>query len=1026
MMEHGDRLRKTTTGSRRGLAMMLLACILMAPLTVRSAIEPMEDLPPGLGGTDYLVDLSTVVNAESSIEFPSEFVTVRRIPFRIVNPQNGAHLFLEPIGWPDWDTDPSSFSAVYDARPRAPDPKRAMVDIPVDDYSDVYLLAYAEDDEAFSNLMTLRIGAFGGRGQTTIEDFEIEIPRASATRGPGVMQTISIDEAQRLFLIRVPIQRNFSQLYSEQNAIDVDITKEVRLAIRRPDPNRFNYRPLGLPSGVRIYAMTFRRASPRMTVNATEADQVFVAPDAPAYEIRLDRVRRGNYQVEAAVTGPYGESLVFETDWQTLANNQRGVRFQLPMPVETYGYYEAEIRLMSGRPDRKSVALRHTTTFALLPEIDRPYRDDSPFGTWDFWGGHYTPNDPDMMGPAKVKLGLRYTMMARGDREILEPYGLLDGRDQMAAGRGGNAVPGLVERYAEKGDDSYPPILMLFHENAISGPHISRTPDVFTGADPYEFDENEQERFDNMWNDAMAAAADIREHFPKTEIYFGNGNPHLMEEFLRREFPKEFFGSRGNEAGSFGRMPETQPLNWVANNAGLFMDRMIMDHYGYEDAPLRQNFEITYPSTNPGNLSLNTQANYFIRHIVHSMAWEIPLIRVGMMTDVGNSYYHSNWGSSGFMFGLPNVSPKPAYVAMATLTQQLDGAQLHRVIEVPDAPTVFMVEFSRRAGGYVAVAWTPRGSRALRIGGAQPSTPRVTDRMGNTRDAATVNNGFELELSPSPVFIRSEAPLNEIIARPSAHRGPPADEEPSHVVTALDDVSEWTVDTEPNLQLEVFNHKEPRRKGNFAYTPADIEGPDGEQASVLKISPQFPVEGSHYLRAYSVLRHDGGIEIEGEPTEIGLMVHGNAGFGRVIFELSDASGQKWISIGAAARGDRPNRWLQDWLGAEEFAKIEGSFQSDWNANDVWGRSVINFEGWRYLSMPLPGNYPGEGYHWPYSSQWFYDGDGVVHYPLQVDALIFTAPENVLKFTRYEPPSDYAFHVRDLRVSYRPVESIGPE
>ena len=93
---------------------------------------------------------------------------------------------------------------------------------------------------------------------------------------------------------------------------------------------------------------------------------------------------------------------------------------------------------------------------------------------------------------------------------------------------------------------------------------------------------------------------------------------------------------------------------------------------------------------------------------------------------------------------------------------------------------------------------------------------------------------------------------------------------------------------------------------------------------------------------------------------------------------------------------------------------------------MWGRSAINFEGWRFLTFPLPGNYPGEGYHWPYSSQWHSDGDGVVHYPLTLRALIFTAPENVLTFTRYAPPADYAFEVRDLRAGYRPLAEIGAE
>ena len=339
----------------------------------QKTLEPLDTLPPGLGGMDYLVDLSTVTNATDGLSFPAEYVKIRNIPFRLTDPKNGAHLFLKDIGWSDWESDPSGYSAAYDARPRKHDPRRTMVDVPVDDYSDIYLLAVAEDDEAFSNLMTLRIGAFGGRAQLTVEDFKIEIPRAAATRGPGVVQSIPLDEARRLFLVRVPIKRNFGQLYSERLALDVDITKEMRLAIRRPDPNRFNLRPLGLPSGVRLYAMTFRRSRVQMTVAGRERDHVFVAPDTPEYRVTMGRVSRGNYQVEAEVTGPDGETHLFESDWQTLRGNEPEVTFTLPLPVETYGYYAAEIRLMSGKPERKGVVLAHKTSFALLPKSDRPY-----------------------------------------------------------------------------------------------------------------------------------------------------------------------------------------------------------------------------------------------------------------------------------------------------------------------------------------------------------------------------------------------------------------------------------------------------------------------------------------------------------------------------------------------------------------------------------------------------------------------------------------------------------------------------
>ena len=150
------------------------------------------------------------------------------------------------------------------------------------------------------------------------------------------------------------------------------------------------------------------------------------------------------------------------------------------------------------------------------------------------------------------------------------------------------------------------------------------------------------------------------------------------------------------------------------------------------------------------------------------------------------------------------------------------------------------------------------------------------------------------------------------------------------------------------------------------------------------------------------------------------MVNGNGGWGRIIFELEDASGQRWISIGAEQTGE-PTRWLADLLSPEEFAALKTSGVNDWNTDDPWGRSYINFEGWRYLKFPLPGNYPGEGYHWPYSSQWRYSGDGVVKYPLTFKKLIITIPEKALYLKDYRAVPRQEIYLKDLTVTYRPPE-----
>ena len=129
---------------------------------------------------------------------------------------------------------------------------------------------------------------------------------------------------------------------------------------------------------------------------------------------------------------------------------------------------------------------------------------------------------------------------------------------------------------------------------------------------------------------------------------------------------------------------------------------------------LTQCHEICYPNTNPGNLSLTTQADYFVRHALHSLAWGIPQIRMGIISDVGASYYYSNWGASGFVNAYPEMNVKPSFVALATMTWVLDGAKFNKVVDL-GSPSLYGMAFDRPDGKHVLALWTIRGRRPVSL-----------------------------------------------------------------------------------------------------------------------------------------------------------------------------------------------------------------------------------------------------------------------------------------------------------------------
>ncbi len=954
-------------------------------------------------GVNVTVPLDALAHDLSGLELPiaDKRIAIGNIPFDLVSRPDADNLFLKSAEWPDWKADPSSYYSAYDKGPETPgDPRRPLFKIPVGDYSAVYLLAACENDPSYSQTVSFRIGAMDGARRVTLHDFSAVVPRFNETkkRSTDIVQTIPVKQGN-LFVVRVPLGLAFAQDFDDEWAFDVEVTKELHLAVRRPDPCRYQIRPIGLPSGVHIYGMTLQRAPVQMKVTGSEPGHVFNRPDAPTFRVDLATSRKGNYVLETVSTDYYGQTTTTRSDELPLAANQK-TSATIAVNVPKLGYHALTIRVMSGRAE----VLRRETTFAVLPPDKRKHRDDSPFGTWDFCGGHFTPNDPHLTGPLYVKAGLRYGMFSYSAEERKQ-YGILPGSEPRSAAD-------LAKRL-EKDPLSLTNVL-VFHEHAISGPHIMRTPDVFTGRTPYKLDENEQKRFDKLWEEAHQTAKDVRTQFPKAQLAFGNGNPHLLEEFLRHKFPTELFDSRGNECGSFMRMPETQPLDFVANNAGLWMDRQILDHYGYGDKPITQCYEVGYPCTNPGNLTLDEQANYFVRHMLHSLVWKIPLIRMGSITDMGNSYFHSNWGASGMCFSKPDVRPKPSYVAVATMTSQLDGAKFSRILPTGSA-SVYAVEFARRDGSYVTAIWTLRGTRSVTCINSDSETS-VVDLMHNVCLTETFEAGtVTFKISPAPVFVSSKNPLGKVTLGEPQYDGRPTKTDKPFVVSPLANLKDWEIETARSSELEFYNFENPRRLGKFQYEPIAVL--NGEK-NALRVTPQLPVEGSGFLPMYAVLAHKSGIELPGEPTEIGLLVHGNSGWGRVMFELEDADGERFISIGAAAKGE-PTRWMADWMPAEELAKMKEMSVSDWNTNDPRQRSRFNFDGWRFVRFPLPGQYAGEGYHWPDNSQWKSSADGIVKYPLKFKKLVLELPEKVLTLNEYAAPIRPDIAIKDLTVTYLP-------
>lgn len=145
-----------------------------------------------------------------------------------------------------------------------------------------------------------------------------------------------------------------------------------------------------------------------------------------------------------------------------------------------------------------------------------------------------------------------------------------------------------------------PPLALIFHETSVSLRHIMRIPELFTDQPRFKFEPDEEKTFKKMFDGAVQAAREMRAKYPKVHLRFGNGAHATKEAFYQAKFPAELFDSGGNESPSLGRFPETQPPDPVAYNAGIWMDRQLLDAYGYKNKPVTVCHEACYTTSSPG------------------------------------------------------------------------------------------------------------------------------------------------------------------------------------------------------------------------------------------------------------------------------------------------------------------------------------------------------------------------------------------------------------------------------------------
>ena len=464
-------------------------------------------------------------------------------------------------------------------------------------------------------------------------------------------------------------------------------------------------------------------------------------------------------------------------------------------------------------------------------------------------------------------------------------------------------------------------------------------------------------REDELFELGVKAAKFIRAKFPQLKIIAGNsgGSSGMIAVMLRRGFPRELIDYLGNEATGQTFAPEK--LN-PHTTGGIWLMGETARKFGY-DIPLAGCFE--YTSRAERDLGAQRHAEWYARDMLIGLAYRFPTISPAGIEDVGNCYYDTLWGASGLCQRNPLHYPKPAYVALATLTKVLDSVKLVRQMPTGSS-SAYALEFER-GNDRIYALWTPRGECEMELEFPTDTAVAQVEFYGRQHSLKTKGKRLTITAASAVNYIISPIAATKITAgkRAFPNHQPPAG---TQVISRMDDLAQWQlVPDEQTITTPL------RRPGKFDIRQVN----DAEKGACLELELKREGEVPHVVGEYTALRLKKPLPIPGKPHTVGVWVKGDSSWGRIFWEIEDAKGERWRS------------------------------SKDLDGGDWGNQSAIDFDGWCFVTFPLtresPARHiePGAGI-----GQWQGKTDGILAYPLKLVGLYVQTHRQSLDLTQMKP------------------------
>ena len=914
-------------------------------------------------------------------------------------------------------------------------PGRFMFAAPMDEYDRLYVLAASDSSRPDSiGTFTAQFVSPGECGHPkSFTSPEVPSFRAAPADAKAPVCTVKTasGETRYLHLVEIPLDFAAMREFAYQPILQFELTKGVDVWREWPDPSYGSVHAAGPPTRVHVFGVTLRKAALPVTFEPTALAGLFTEGEKAGFDIAFanrDAKRAQRVHAELRLRSHDGtDAATLAADW-ALAPGAT-VTNRLEYAPKRFGHYDVKLVWLTGGGRGVAPTTNvYPRTFAYIRARPHGRRGidakGTLFGFW-FWPGgeHNTLPDCQQLELAG-KLGMDtyggHGHSREGDpasKAVLEKYGMVsymgfdlhqynefksvvqpDGTRLLGDTNKWNKVKdGTLAPYVQNASSVVDPALAVFFGEP-GGIGTEAVPPPFYGEPWPAMTEAQRTMYYRFAYNAATYIEAVRARSKTAKIVLPWGDPVFATRFVMdtksKETPwlKELMGT-APDLPTFGRLPEAQVTQCCSLNR-MYLFNEIWRQYRPDRKPFHVSMEapFTMPMGPAYCLDEDRRAAHFVRaalvYCAHGVTRQFSCCEI---TDPADYWGEEQYGGSGLFSRVAECNPHVSCSTMATAIRHLRDAEFEGWDDLPTR-TVYSLRFrNAKTKRLLRVLWCLRGRREVEIRGGGGEGLTVYDSMDNVilpgNQTIKQSNNQTILLTQMPVWVYGSDEKAAIALGAPDNSDAKAGE---HVVTlgrAADLLSAKPglfarVETDDDY-LTSFVKMVKRFPAEF-----DVKRTDEGLSVALKSTGDQPDRG--VMPYYTTLHCD--VELPGVPETIALAVKAGGDWGRVVYELSDAKGEKWVSTGQ---------------------------RDSWNVDDQGALSYFIHDGWRLLKFPLPGAREYDAFRTKGTVWWgCYGGDGIVDYPLTLRKVYVERRPKTIYVNSLEPvPGFGPVVLGDLHLEY---------